>query len=113
MILRFHLDPGVYLFIYLDLGIVGPDSTPTRLYQHLLRRIASRVEDPGPKEEITGIAQQDTIDSYHLTDAFEAITGKGLYIMLLMDDFENIWGNTNFGPEFYHSLRSLAIHYRR
>ena len=28
VIQRFHLDPGVYLFIYLDLGIVGPDSTP-------------------------------------------------------------------------------------
>ena len=44
VIRRFGLDPEVYLFIYLDLGIVGPDSTPTRLYKRMLRRIASRVD---------------------------------------------------------------------
>ena len=111
MISRFGLDPAVYLFVYLDLGIVGPNSAPTQLYQHLLRRIASRIEDPGLKEQITGIGQQDKIDSYDLTDAFEAINGKGLHIVLLMDEFEIICSNADFGTEFFYSLRSLAIHY--
>ena len=111
VISRFGLDPAVYLFVYVDLGIVGPNSAPTQLYQHLLRRIASRIEDPGLKEQITGIGQQDKIDSYDLTDAFEAINGKGLHIVFLMDEFEIICSNADFGTEFFYGLRSLAIHY--
>ena len=110
VIRRFGLDPEVYLFVYLDLGIVGPDSTPTRLYKRMLSRIASRVEDPNLSEQIAAISQQDPIDSYDLTDVIEATTQKGLYIVLLMDAFEAVCGNPNFGTEFYSGLRSLAIH---
>ncbi|MEE8442508.1 MAG: AAA-like domain-containing protein, partial [Dehalococcoidia bacterium] len=107
----FGLDPDMYLFVYVDLQIVGPDSTPTRFYQYLLRRIASRIEDPGLKEELTRFGHQETIDTYDLADALEAIERNGIHIVLLMDEFENISYNTNFGPEFYYGLRSLAIHH--
>ena len=111
VIRSFGLDPAVYLFIYLDLRIVGPDTHSTRLYQDLLRRIAVRVEDPEIKAQITAIGQQDTISSYDLADAFEATDQSGLYIVLLLDEFENIGSNTKFGSEFYNGLRYLAIHY--
>ena len=111
VIQSFGLDPRGYLFIYVDLQIVGPESTSTRLYQYLLRRIASRIEDPELKEELARLGHQDTIDTYDLEDAFEAIDRKGLHIVLLMDEFENISYNTNFGPQFYYGLRSLAIHH--
>ncbi|MFC1935293.1 adenylate/guanylate cyclase domain-containing protein [Chloroflexota bacterium] len=111
VIQNFGLDPRGYLFIYVDLQIVGPESTSTRLYQYLLRRIASRIEDPELKEELARLGHQDTIDTYDLEDAFEAIDRKGFHIILLMDEFENISYNTNFGPQFYYGLRSLAIHH--
>lgn len=35
----------------------------------------------------------------------------GLHIVLLIDEFENVGDNDNFGPDFYYGLRSLAIHH--
>ena len=105
------LDPATYLFVYLDLQMVEPHTTPTRMYQHALRRIGNRIDDPDIKAQITGVSGYDTIDTYDLSDVFDVIDQKGIHIALLMDEFENIAGNDNFGPEFYYGLRSLAIHH--
>ena len=105
---RNGLDPATHLFVYVDLQLLGPDTTPTRLNQHLLRRLGSKVKDPELKEQLAALSQQDSIDNYDLFDLFDL---KNLYIVLLLDEFENIGSNTNFGPEFYYGLRSLAIHH--
>ena len=107
---RFGLDPKAHLFTYVDLGIFGPESTPARLYQHLLRRIASRIQDTELREHITEFSHQDTVDIHDMIDSVEAINRKDLSIVLLMDEFETIGNNTNFGTDFYSGLRSLAIH---
>ena len=62
----YGLDPESYLFVYLDLEMINATSTPSRLYQHMLRRIASKVEDEGLKREIRDVSQYETIDIYDL-----------------------------------------------
>ena len=105
------LDPATYLFVYLDLQMVEPHTTPTRMYQHALRRIGNRIDDADIKAQLTQVSGYDTIDTYDLSDVFDVIDQKGIHIALLMDEFENIAGNANFAPEFYYGLRSLAIHH--
>ena len=108
---RNGLDPDTYLFVHLDLQMLDPSTTPTRLYQFLLRRIGNKTKDPDLKTQLAEVSGYDTIDTYDLSDIFDIIDQKGTHIVLLMDEFQNIAGNTNFGPEFYYGLRSLAIHH--
>ena len=108
---RNGLDPAGCHFVYVDLQMLGPDTTPTRLYQHLLRRIGTKIEDPELKEMLDAMDQSETIDNYDLSDLFDIVDQKEQHIVLLLDEFENIGANANFGPEFYYGLRSLAIHH--
>ena len=75
---RNGLDPATHLFVYVDLQLLGPDTTPTRLNQHLLRRLGSKVKDPELKEQLAALSQQDSIDNY---DLFDLIDLKNLYIV--------------------------------
>ena len=105
------LDPATYPFVYLDLQMVGADGTPARLYQYLLRRLQGKVQDPELQERIREVMALERLDTFDLSDLFDAIDERGLRIVLLLDEFENIGTNTYFGPEFYYGLRSLAIHH--
>ena len=104
------LDPARYFFVYTDLQMLPPDTTPTRFYQHLLRRLGNKVEALEVKESLQEIVQSDAIDNFDLSDLFDIIDQKEMYVILLLDEFENIDSNGNFGPDFYYGLRSLAIH---
>ena len=77
----------------------------------MLRRIASKVQDEGLKKEIRDVAQHESIDTYGLAELLDSMEDQGLHIVLLIDEFENVGGNENFGPDFYYALRSLAIHH--
>ncbi|MBI4199166.1 MAG: ATP-binding protein [Chloroflexi bacterium] len=105
------LDPDTHLMLYVDLQMVDPTVTPTRLYQHILRRMSAQVQDPEAKARLREVSGFDAIDTYDLADAFDVVDQRGLRIVLLMDEFEHVGTNANFGPEFYYGLRSLAIHH--
>ena len=36
----------------------------------------------------------------------------GQHIVFLLDEFEHVTENANFGPDFYYGLRSLMIHHK-
>ena len=105
------MDPTKYLFVYLDLEMITSTSTPTRLYQYMLKRIASKVQQESAKNQVREISQLDSIDTYDLAEALDTMEDEGLHIVLLIDEFENVGDNLNFGPDFYYGLRSLAIHH--
>ena len=105
------MDPNTCLFVYLDLQMVGSKGTPLRLYQHLLRRLRTRLHDPDMDRLLDRYLDQDDLDTFDLSDIFDAVDEQGRRIVLLMDEFENIAANPSFGPEFYYGLRSLAIHH--
>ena len=90
------LDTATYVFVYMDLQMLEPDTTPTRLYQFLLRRTGNKVEDPELKGMLREISQLDSIDNYDLSDLFDVFDEKELHLVLLLDEFENIAANGNF-----------------
>ena len=91
--------------------MITPTSGPSKLYQLMLRRMSSKVQDEEMKNELQESSRRDNIDVYDLADLFDLIDEKGLHVTLLMDEFENIGRNENFEPDFYYGLRSLAIHH--
>jgi hypothetical protein len=60
-------------------------------------------------QAIDEIRQQDTIDNFALADLFDIIDEKNQFVVFLLDEFEKVTENPNFGTDFFYGLRSLAI----
>ena len=105
------LDPENYYFLSVDLQMAGASSTPARLFQHILRLVRSKVGDPELSQQIERLQANESLDTYDLSECFDLVDAKGLHVVLLLDEFEHIGTNTDFGPEFYYGMRSLAIHH--
>lgn len=102
------LDPGKYIFVYVDLQMVDKGMTPTRLWLRLLRQMAKYNQDVEIKQVLDEIRKAELIDTFTLADVFGSIAEKGLHIVFLLDEFEHVTENQNFGPDFFYGLRSLA-----
>ena len=105
------LDPDKFIFVYADLQMLDRSTTPTRLSQQLLRQLARHCQDAEVRRVLEEIRALETIDTFALADLFDAIDDRGLHVVLLLDEFENVTENQNFGPDFFYGLRSLAIHH--
>ena len=105
------LDPDACLLVYLDLDMLVPTSTPSRFYEYMLRRIAARVQDQKLREQMREVGQQEKIVNYDLDELFDSVDAQGLRIALLLDEFQNVANNGNFGLDFLYGLRSLATHH--
>ncbi|MEW5958520.1 MAG: AAA-like domain-containing protein [Chloroflexota bacterium] len=109
---RYGLDPARYTFIYQDFQFLEAGTVPTRFWQRVLRSIRRAVKDhAGVIEEIELALKAETIDNYTLDDIFTLIDDEDLYIVLLLDEFENVTRNENFDNDFFAGLRALAIHH--
>ncbi|HTP07689.1 MAG TPA: AAA-like domain-containing protein [Anaerolineae bacterium] len=106
---RHDLLPGTHMFVYVDLQIMNQDVTPVRLWQRLLRQMGRVCQDTIVHQAIDEIRQQDTIDNFALADLFDIIDEKNQYVVFLLDEFEKVTENPNFGTDFFYGLRSLAI----
>src|SRR5579859_63313 len=107
----FGLDPDKYIFVYIDLQILDLQTTPLRLWQRFLSFIARNCPDKAIRSQIEEAAKIRELDNFLLDDLFESLDRRGLYIVLLLDEFENVTRNPNFGSDFFYGLRSLAIHH--
>jgi hypothetical protein len=105
------LDPDKYLFVYVDLQMLDKDTTPTRLWQRLLRQMARCCYDTEVKQALEELRHVQAIDNFALADLFDSVDEKDQYIVFLLDEFENVTENENFDPAFFYGLRSLAIHH--
>ena len=107
---KLGLIPERYCLVYLDFqGLT--DITPLRFWQRVLGRMSRTVCDPDLESHIHSLRMQESFDLFDLEDFFEEIHGHGLNIVLLMDEFEYVTQNPNFGPNFFGGLRALAIHH--
>jgi hypothetical protein len=106
---RYDLLPGTHMFVYVDLQIMNQDVTPVRLWQRLLRQMGRVCQDPVVHQAIDEIRQQDAIDNFALADLFDIIDDKNQYVVFVLDEFEKVTENPNFGTDFFYGLRSLAI----
>jgi hypothetical protein len=106
---RYDLLSGTHMFVYVDLQIMNQEVTPVRLWQRLLRQMGRVCQDPTVHQAIDEIRQQDAIDNFALADLFDIIDEKNQYVVFLLDEFEKVTENPNFGTDFFYGLRSLAI----
>jgi hypothetical protein len=108
---KYGLDPDKHIFVYVDLEMVDRATTPARLWQRLLRQMARHCQSDQVKQVLAQVRQADAIDNFALEDVFDSVDEQDHYVVLLLDEFENVTENSNFGPDFFYGLRSLAIHH--
>ena len=104
------LDPARYCLIYIDFqGLT--DITPQRFWQRVLSKMRRSLCSPGLQPEIDRLLKMESFDLFDLEDLCEAIAAENLTTVLLLDEFEYVTQNPNFGPDFFGGLRALAIHH--
>jgi DNA-binding CsgD family transcriptional regulator len=105
------LNPDEYIFVYADLALLDATTTPPRLWQYLLRQIAPHLSPDDSELLEAVIAQAPALDNFALAEVFDRLDVQKRHVVLLLDEFENVTRNNNFGPDFFYGLRSLAIHH--
>jgi AAA+ ATPase superfamily predicted ATPase len=106
---KYGVESPHYLFLYSDLQMVDAAMTPDRLIRRLMRQLAMQAVDEDVKRAADDLRQAETIDNFSLADLFDVLDLKNLQMVLLLDEFEKVTTNANFGPDFFYGLRSLAI----
>src|SRR5262245_133304 len=108
----YSLSPERYIFVYVDLQMVDESMGPEQLWRRLLALMRRHCDDEGVVEILGAFRQDDRLDTFALDELFEQVDQSGQQVILLLDEFEHITANGNFGPDFYYGLRSLIIHHR-
>ena len=99
-----------YCLVYLDFqGLT--DITPHRFWERVLRKMERTIDVPDLLTEIKRVRDMEKFDLFDLEDLFETIDDKGLTTVLLLDEFEYVTQNPNFGADFFGGMRALAIHH--
>jgi hypothetical protein len=108
----YSLSPDRYIFVYADLQMVDGTMNPDQLWRRLLTLMRRHCEDKGVAELLGALRKEERLDTFVLDELFEQIDQRGQQVILLLDEFEHITANGNFGPDFYYGLRSLIIHHQ-
>lgn len=106
---RLGLNPSQYLMVYLDFQGCA-DITPARFWNRVLHKIARALGDEAIAAMAKEITERPKIDQYDLEDLFMEIETRNRRLVLLLDEFEYVTQNPNFGVDFFSGLRALAIH---
>ena len=106
---RLGLPPDEYCMVYMDFqGLT--DITPVRFWQRFLSKMERAICLPDLVTEIQAVRKMGEFDLFDLEDLFERLADEGLTTVLLLDEFEYVTQNPNFGSDFFGGLRALAIH---
>lgn len=105
------LDPTETIFVYADLALLDATTTPQRLWQYLLRQILPHLWEDEAHILNTAVNDASILDNFTLAEIFDRLEMQKRRVVLLLDEFENVTRNNNFGPDFFYGLRSLAIHH--
>lgn len=106
---RHGMDPERSIFVYVDLQMVDEQTTPARLWQGLLSRMARQSRDESLNARLREIISAGEFDNFTLADLFDAVDSSTRHVVFLLDEFETVTSNPNFDPGFFYGLRSLAI----
>lgn len=108
----YGLGPEESIFVYADLALLDATMTPTRLWQYLLRQIIAHLSEGDAAPLHDALRDPNSLDNFALAEVFDHLDARKRHVILLLDEFENVTRNENFTPDFFYSLRSLAIHHR-
>ncbi len=104
---RFGLDPARTLFLYLDLEGMASARREEFWTELLDRLIATRL--PGDlHDQAERLAAGGELRFTVIRRLLRRLRDAGLDLVLTLDEFEGLARNSNFEPDFYGELRSLA-----
>ncbi len=106
------LEPERYNFLYVDLQMVDEAMGPEQLWRRLLVLMRRHCTVQGLAEVLATLERSGRLDTFDLDELFQEVDDKGLHIVFLLDEFERVTENVNFGPDFYYGLRSLMIRHK-
>ncbi len=106
------LEPERYAFVYVDLQMVDDAMGPEQLWRRLLALMRRRCADEGIRELLARLERSDRIDTFDLDELFQEVDDRDQHVVFLLDEFERVTENVNFGPDFYYGLRSLMIRHQ-
>ena len=99
-----------YCMVYIDFqGLT--DITPARFWQRVLSKAARASCDADLAVRFKEAAERGGLDLFDLEDLFTEVAERGLNLVMLLDEFEYVTQNPNFGSDFFGGLRALAIHH--
>jgi hypothetical protein len=99
-----------YCMVYIDFqGLT--DITPARFWQRVLSKAARASCDPDLAVRFKEAADRGEMDLFDLEDLFSDVAERSLNLVMLLDEFEYVTQNPNFGSDFFGGLRALAIHH--
>jgi hypothetical protein len=104
------LPPEAFCLVYMDFQGLA-DITPERFWGRVLQKLERTICNPDLVPEIKDLRAQGVFDLFDLEDLFTLIADDGLTVVLLLDEFEYVTQNPNFGSDFFGGLRALAIHH--
>jgi hypothetical protein len=109
---KHSLPPEQYVFVYVDLQMVNEAMGPVQLWRRLLKLMRLHCRDKSVTELLAALERDELLDTFALDELFQQVDDKGQHVVFLLDEFEHITANGNFGPDFYYGLRSLVIHHQ-
>jgi len=107
-----QFNPGRYNFIYVDLQMVDEAMGPEQLWRRLLVLMRRHCADDEISAALDALEQGRQLDTFDLDELFQKVDDGGQHVVFLLDEFERVTANPNFGPDFYYGLRSLIIHHK-
>jgi hypothetical protein len=103
--------PEAYTFVYANLQMVDEANGPEQLWRRLLTLIVRHCKSD-TVTALLGVLEDERLDTFALDELFERLDDEGQHIVFLLDEFEHVTANKNFGSDFYYGLRSLVIHHQ-
>jgi transcriptional regulator with XRE-family HTH domain len=121
-LLNYLADPGVraahglgpehYNFVYVDLQMVDKEMGPEQLWHRLLVLMRQQCADDRISRVLAALERRGRLDTFDLDELFQEVDDSGRHVVFLLDEFEHVTRNVNFGPDFYYGFRSLMIHHK-
>jgi hypothetical protein len=108
---KYGLPLEQFIFVYVDLQMVDETMGPVQLWHRLLKLMRHHCKDKSVTEFLAALELDEGLDTFALDELFQQVDNKGQHVVFLLDEFEHITSNGNFGPDFYYGLRSLVIHH--
>jgi AAA ATPase domain len=118
-LLNYLADPGIRAvqslgpehcsFIYVDLQMVDATMGPEELWRRLLTLMRRQCQDTEIGKLVAALEGRKRLRTFDLDEFFQQVDDRGHRVVFLLDEFDWVTTNENFGPDFYFGLRSLVI----
>ena len=106
------LGPEHCSFVYVDLQMVDATMGPEELWRWLLTLMRRQCRDTETHSLVTTLEGRGRLRTIDLDELFQQIDDRGHHVVFLLDEFDWVTRNENFGPDFYFGLRSLVISHK-